>query len=565
MVVNIDGGGQVYASEKTHSDEEEQETRRRSVCSVSKASCASTGSMLSSSMEHARRKFLKRLSVTNVCAVSRSKSDLTIDYIRRENVESTLPGMRQHVRKFLENATYDVVLGLMIFFNFVIICIDIDYRTRAEETPAWINITLFLCFAVYCVDWCARFYVERCVVFTNVALNVDLTIIVIGVIEYIIAAVFDSTDAAQTSWMIRLLRMLRLLRLLRVMKLFRALRELRKLLQMMVSCAKTLFWSFALCFILLTIWAAIGVQMLDDIVRLVDEEGGFADCERCGRAFSSVMTANLTLFQIVMVGDAWGEIAIPMIERYPASAIIFVGSVLTLLFGVVNLILAVVVDSFAETKKHDMKMLATELDLLEEAEKHELSSIFDRIDSDGDGVVTFDELHDGAKQVEELRQWLRVLDIDSKDLRCLFDILDQTQSGGVSCEEFKTVVYRMKNTESKTAVKLIKSLTYAINDRVASIQKEMNLLSSNIKKIGLRQTRDQSFVESGRRHTSPHCDASLEDTRGSGIQRSKTYDSFSQEAVHSGSTCLPDSALSPSHRESSDISSYVSPSFSVVV
>ena len=41
-------------------------------------------------------------------------------------------------------------------------------------------------------------------------------------------------------------------------------------------------------------------------------------------------------------GDGWAEIAVPLIQAYPACAIIFMGSSLTLVFGVLNLIVAVV-------------------------------------------------------------------------------------------------------------------------------------------------------------------------------------------------------------------------------
>ena len=55
-----------------------------------------------------------------------------------------------------------------------------------------------------------------------------------------------------------------------------------------------------------------------------------------------VMGANLLLFKTVIAGDSWGEIAVPVIEEYPATALIFMGSLLTLVFGVLNLIVAVV-------------------------------------------------------------------------------------------------------------------------------------------------------------------------------------------------------------------------------
>eukprot|EP00928_Gymnodinium_smaydae_P025636 TRINITY_DN2035_c0_g2_i1.p1 TRINITY_DN2035_c0_g2~~TRINITY_DN2035_c0_g2_i1.p1 ORF type:complete len:572 (-),score=75.19 TRINITY_DN2035_c0_g2_i1:129-1778(-) len=426
-------------------------------------------------------------SMMHLFSSMKHRSTLSDDHIKRDRVSLKFDGMRQQVRDVLDHVMVDAVLGLVIFFNFVIIIVDIDYRAREITTPRWVSASMLVCFAVYCIEWCARFYTDRFEIFSKTSCNLDFTIIVVGIIEYILGWIYDASNSNQTSEMIRMLRMLRLLRLLRVVKLFNALRELRKLMQMMATCAKTLFWSFLLCFILMTIWAAIGVETLDNIVRQVDDEGGFADCERCREAFSSVMAANLTLFQIIMAGDSWGRIAIPTIERYPASLLIFVGSLVTLLFGVLNLVLAVVVDTFAETRKNDMHMLATDLELFENAEKGELGNLFNRIDVDGKGTLSFDDLFDGAKQIEEFRQWLRVLDIDSNDLRNLYDILDQTGRGGVASDEFVTGMYRLKNTEAKTAVRLMKCLVHTIDAKVADIQKDIDSLSSKVEKIGTRQ------------------------------------------------------------------------------
>lgn len=41
---------------------------------------------------------------------------------------------------------------------------------------------------------------------------------------------------------------------------------------------------------------------------------------------SSVMDANLLLFKTVIAGDSWGEIAVPVIQEHPETAVIFVGS-----------------------------------------------------------------------------------------------------------------------------------------------------------------------------------------------------------------------------------------------
>jgi len=66
-----------------------------------------------------------------------------------------------------------------------------------------------------------------------------------------------------------------------------------------------------------------------------------------------VFEANLTFLQTVVAGDSWGYLAVPVIEREPSTAIIFVGALVTLVFGVLNLIVAVVIDVAAEHRDTD--------------------------------------------------------------------------------------------------------------------------------------------------------------------------------------------------------------------
>ena len=54
------------------------------------------------------------------------------------------------------------------------------------------------------------------------------------------------------------------------------------------------------------------------------------------------MDANLLLFKTVIAGDSWGQLAVPVIRAYPYTALLFVGAYLTIVFGVLNLIVAVV-------------------------------------------------------------------------------------------------------------------------------------------------------------------------------------------------------------------------------
>eukprot|EP00972_Heterocapsa_arctica_P074283 10964219-Heterocapsa_arctica.AAC.1 len=56
------------------------------------------------------------------------------------------------------------------------------------------------------------------------------------------------------------------------------------------------------------------------------------------------MASNLTLFQQIVTGDSWGQVSIPVIEARPFFAIIIVGIVVTVSLGLMNLVLAVIVE-----------------------------------------------------------------------------------------------------------------------------------------------------------------------------------------------------------------------------
>ncbi|CAK9000027.1 unnamed protein product, partial [Durusdinium trenchii] len=129
------------------------------------------------------------------------------------------------------------------------------------------------------------------------------------------------------------------MRVARILQRTRSLKELRKLVSMMATCMKTLGWSFIFCFAFMTFWAMLMVEFVHPLVVQMQQEA-VLDCPECIRSTSSIMAANLLLFKTVIAGDSWGHIAVPVIEHSPATAIIFCGSLMTTVFGVLNLLIA---------------------------------------------------------------------------------------------------------------------------------------------------------------------------------------------------------------------------------
>ena len=85
---------------------------------------------------------------------------------------------------------------------------------------------------------------------------------------------------------------------------------------MLATCMKTLVWSFLFGFVVMTMWAMLMVEMVNDLILdVASRTDVFDECgEQCLQAASSVMNANLLLFKTVVAGDSWGLIAVPVIQ-----------------------------------------------------------------------------------------------------------------------------------------------------------------------------------------------------------------------------------------------------------
>eukprot|EP00438_Fugacium_kawagutii_P001483 Skav202529 [mRNA] locus=scaffold2011:96440:96865:- [translate_table: standard] len=138
---------------------------------------------------------------------------------------------------------------------------------------------------------------------TDWSVVLDGLVILCGLAELVVSAVVGNDPLSGLN-VVRALRLGRILRLTRFLRKLRTLRELSKLATMMATCAKTLLWSFLLCFMVMTVWSMLMVEAVNPLLQeLQDEKGTFDECGmRCQRSMTSVMEANLLLFQTVIAG-----------------------------------------------------------------------------------------------------------------------------------------------------------------------------------------------------------------------------------------------------------------------
>ena len=114
-----------------------------------------------------------------------------------------------------------------------------------------------------------------------------------------------------------------------------------------------------------------------------------------------------------------------------------------------------VVDTFAEARQRDVIHLAQDLEVDLANDQKVLQKMFDRMDEDKSGRVSFEELVEGARKDPEFQSRLRVMDIDESDLRQLFEMIDISGEGEIENTEFIAALSRWVH-DSKTAPRFVK-------------------------------------------------------------------------------------------------------------
>jgi hypothetical protein len=211
----------------------------------------------------------------------------------------------------------------------------------------------------------------------------------------------------------------------------------------------------------------------------LDESGQLEGCERCPRAYSSVMQSTLTFSQQIVAGDSWGTATIPVIEAYPLAAIFFMGVFLSVGFAVMNLILGVVVN--VAQSEHDR--LKGEIDESKHIQRMEaagnLRFICQQMDADGSGELSKDELLGGYRERDDFREAIEELELTEEDLGVAFAGMDADKSGSVSYDEFLKKIYKMKESDTQFCMEQLKYNIMQVRDTIMNklLQQQTQLLA----------------------------------------------------------------------------------------
>jgi len=252
---------------------------------------------------------------------------------------------------------------------------------------------------------------------------------------------------------------------------------------------RAMFFGTGLMFAVIMTYSIILVEW----AHPVNSKIVYFGCDECTHGFKSVWSSMLTLFKQLIAGDAW-VMSFTLFEADPLMAPIMIFIVVSISLGIVNLILAVVVECAAMARERDIQDKARMKASDQKETKNELYDLCKRMDDDGSGTLSKEELFHAFENVHEFSTLMMRLEVQAEDLDQLFRVLDADGSGDLDYEEFCEELVSLKAEDQQTLLILTRFAVQQIQHEIdhnlqskmqslvrASAQQDIKLQSINEK------------------------------------------------------------------------------------
>jgi len=363
------------------------------------------------------------------------------------------------VQKFVESTRFELLSGIVIIANVVVMGIQADQRIRdphpsCDLTWDLVNLGFNVFFVVELALRLGAFG-RRFLRGKDKGWNCfDMVIVGCGIIEEIVqwsivlkGKCSDSNGEFGAGIdAVRVIRVLRLMRLGRVIRVMHHFSELRIMVRSVLVCLAPLCWA---CILLLLIQWCFGVffctiaadHISSNLVgkSSAERDDWLKDPEVTSLTlyWGSLWMALYTLFLSVTNGLDWHQAADSMSTIGWHPYIFYIFYIALTSFAVLNVVTGVFVENA-------MKIALRDRDLqvqvqLEQRKKimERLLSVFNEADNDRDGTISWDdfEAHIGDPKVQA---FFSHLELGGADAGRLFRLLDRNGNGKVDAEEFVT-------------------------------------------------------------------------------------------------------------------------------
>merc|ERR1712032_96557 len=252
------------------------------------------------------------------------------------------------------------------------------------------------------------------------------------------------------------------------------------LIRGLTDSVRTLFWTCVVIAFVTYVFAIFGlVLVVRDLKDKYSEAlaGSIAHTElqELMSLFGGMDRLMYTLIQVLTM-DSFHAIMRMTLQYVWWSWIYFYAYIGVAVFVLMNLVTAIIVDNAVTKSRNDVDHELRMKENSKSKDLKELQNLFEMMDADGSGTLSWEEFKESFGNAELTRRW-KMLDFRPEECREIFTLLD-TGQGEIETQEFFEGLSRMKGSAaSKDIFRLQKTLE---NFR-AEVKFNMSIDSSNSK------------------------------------------------------------------------------------
>lgn len=277
------------------------------------------------------------------------------------------PGsLRERVGRFVHSDTVrNAILGVIVV-NAILLGINTDHGIRAQYGHIFhvLDVAVTL---IFVVEVGMKLYADRLSFFKD-GWNVFDFLIVFG-------SVLTLTSTSGVG-VLRIFRVLRVVRVLRVFRIFSVVKELRRVVEAFLN-------------------AVPGMSAIISVLLLMFYVSAVITTDMFGRAapelFGSMGASFFTLFQI-MTGDGWSEVVRLLDDEFPWAWLFFVPFITLTSFAVLNMFIAVIVDSLQREQAAAVESAKADLQADIEHARVELEDDISEVSADVRDIETAESM-----------------------------------------------------------------------------------------------------------------------------------------------------------------------------
>eukprot|EP00927_Polykrikos_kofoidii_P044375 TRINITY_DN38354_c0_g1_i1.p1 TRINITY_DN38354_c0_g1~~TRINITY_DN38354_c0_g1_i1.p1 ORF type:complete len:610 (-),score=115.20 TRINITY_DN38354_c0_g1_i1:190-2019(-) len=391
------------------------------------------------------------------------------------------------VEEGVAESRLNFVIGVIIIINTLVLGLELelgpqDASVDINDRLIWFVIeSIFIC--LFLGELLVRIAWERSHWIRSLWNWLDLFVVVSAVVEsWILPSLAAFMAGSNKLSMVTLLRIVRIMRLIRVVRLVRMFRGMYAMVIAFQEAMSSMVWVCCIMAIGMYVCAIFTTTVIGRNPDLMDVK---IARDTAKDRFGTLPRSIYSLFELMTL-EGWHQVGRPLVMQRPALFLFIFAYIMVFTFGLLNMIVAVIVEKTLSSAKTLEALDSTDHTLEQVQSLLQMRELFSSngsiLDGDSEGCVTHSQFVSAVLANEELRNFLVLMGLPSDDPEGVWSVLDvhgadvlsvtDLISGCLQAEEkmTKTVFWEVAHTNGASRAMLrqmrnMSSELWATHDR----------------------------------------------------------------------------------------------------